>query len=653
MQSAATPVDALPAFLDLVRALVAAAPYAPTFEREVVQPAMGKLAVAMSRLIERLVADGEWNALLPTMETVRALVSASPAPFRPAVNTIRPALTGLVLRTSSGAPAAIRGPAADTLALLHMCSGKAAAPATWGSDMKDALGGVAASISALAADAWEEEPPRTSPLPPSASTPAFPLDPLLRVPAALDAIEGYTEIALSLLSVTSQRPVPIPLAQVVSTSLRLLNLTLDTPTAAHISPQHHAAMVASLPRLWASGLLLLATAATAAGDHLVPHLASILEHTVYLLERVPASMSESRLKLVHFHSILLEVFPPAILPLEYTTRLLRFSLGIMGSLLDTRPQSSSTITPQHRSKGKKRARGAEDALVAGLEGRASRPPSQEVVDIVLAALELTRQLHTAPMLPAALLTFSIRLHLSLHLALASRPALMSHGLLTSAVDDVLQEAAHLEAGGTARDVRALLVSVLPSTSKRNMAFDALLHPALPPMARPLPPLAQLHMFAPESDEEKKVRRELGFGGEERDQDDDEEDDDEAMAVDEPVSFVQPAVVPVVTPVVPAVVMPVLAPVAPVQSAPAPFSVPVVVPAPAPIAAPIAAPVAAAEPAVPSVPFMSAPSSKPSSASVAEAAPVAAAPAPGADGDSDDEAIPDLDSGSEDEDEDDE
>ena len=39
----------------------------------------------------------------------------------------------------------------------------------------------------------------------------------------------------------------------------------------------------------------------------------------------------------------------------------------------------------------------------------------------------------------------------------------------------------------------------------------LLHPAVPPMIRPQPPLSALHYFAPENEEERKLRLELGFG----------------------------------------------------------------------------------------------------------------------------------------------
>ncbi len=491
-----------------------------------------------------------------------------------------------------------------------------------------------------------------SPPPQPASLPGFSVDPVERVNAALTAVEGYTELALALLTTATARPVPVPLAQIVSAAIRAVNLNLDTPVAPHVSPSHSAALYASLPRVWAAGLLLLGGVMAACGDHVVPHLTAVLEHTVYLLERVPAQMAGARLQLLRFHGLLLQIYPAATLPAEYTQRLLKFSIGVLGGQLDSRPAiTSATGTGR---KGKKRARGAEDALVGGLEGRAPPPATPVEAEILSAALELTPALHACA--PPALLNFSLRLHLALYAALSARPSFTdptSAAAVRAALDAVLQHATALAGAGTARDIRTLLLSILPPSVERNAAFDTLLHPALPPLARSLPELAQLHMFAPESEAEKKVRLELGFRNPE---DEEDEDEDEEMDVD---CTVQNGAV-LQGQVAVAAAVPVAQPVAVVEafvpatvSAPAPFSAPIPTPAPAPAPSTAPAPVAPAfsapEPAVETtaaVPFMSA------SVSAAPAplpAPVAAPAAVAEDEDSDEE-IPDLDSGSSDEDE---
>lgn len=635
---------------------------------------MGKLAVGCTKQIERLQNE---SSVIPVLRAMRNLLLASPAVFRPTANTLRPILYRMLLNGTEP----FRLPAADLLSVLHFTSGKAGAPAAWSSEMKDALGGVSASVSALTADAWEEEPLRAPAFPAPATFPTPPMDPLARTVTSVAGIEGYIEACVAFLTVPANRPVPVPLAQVLSVALRLLSLSLDSPMAPHISPAHRAALLSSLPRLWNAGVLLLASAITVCGDHVLPHLEAVLEHTVYLLEHTPATMTESRVRLLHLHSLLLEQFPAAVLPLEYTQRLLKFALGVMGSVME---QKQPTVTAV--KKGKKRARGQEDALIGGLEGRAPKPVSEQVANVVLAALDITPRLHRAPLLPASHLTLSLRLHISMYLTLPSRKASFvsptSLPKLNAAVTKALEDATVLSVSGTARDIRTLLLSILPPTT----TTDPLLHPSLPPMSRPAPPLAQLQ-FIQESEEERKLRRELGYSNGHED-----EDDEDDMAVDEPAvkrvnvqsvtmqkvspleavaQSVSAEVLTVPTPAMktaPGAPVPFggVAPVAtstPAAPAPAvasvpfgstPASVPVSVPTPAEAPTPATAAPAAESSTTPAVPFMSTPSSKPvSTSSALDPPPLAADVAMVVDEEEDDdEAIPELDSGSSDEGEDD-
>ena len=45
---------------------------------------------------------------------------------------------------------------------------------------------------------------------------------------------------------------------------------------------------------------------------------------------------------------------------------------------------------------------------------------------------------------------------------------------------------------------------------RGDSFSTILHPSLPPLHRPAPPLASLHFFTSETEEEKRLRLEMGF-----------------------------------------------------------------------------------------------------------------------------------------------
>lgn len=76
-----------------------------------------------------------------------------------------------------------------------------------------------------------------------------------------------------------------------------------------------------------------------------------------------------------------------MLPVEYPTRLIRLSLGYLSPLLEPKQRVEATSVPVGMSKrGKKRARGAEDGLVGGLEGRERAALSSADIDIILAAL---------------------------------------------------------------------------------------------------------------------------------------------------------------------------------------------------------------------------------------------------------------------------
>jgi len=132
-------------------------------------------------------------------------------------------------------------------------------------------------------------------------------------------------------------------------------------------------------------------------------------------------------------------------------------------------------------------------------------------------------LHPTPLLSPELLRLSIRLHLSLHLSFPSLPSYDSR--LADAVAHVLEDALLMNdsQSGTAYGWKSLILSVLVCPSSEIASsysctqetpgdkVSLVLHPSLPPMVRPQPPLSALHFFAPENEEEKRIRLEMGFG----------------------------------------------------------------------------------------------------------------------------------------------
>lgn len=143
-------------------------------------------------------------------------------------------------------------------------------------------------------------------------------------------------------------------------------------------------------------------------DHLFPHLSNILDHSVWLLERIPSSMSyvniallrmlstnkafrECQTQLLKFHTLLLTLYPPSLVPTDYPTRLLRLCVSTFSPLLERKDVSASAVASQNESgggkRGKKRARNAEDGLVGDLEGKGRQSLGTGEVKVILQALK--------------------------------------------------------------------------------------------------------------------------------------------------------------------------------------------------------------------------------------------------------------------------
>ncbi|KAL7418589.1 hypothetical protein Q5752_007047 [Cryptotrichosporon argae] len=651
-----TEASAVEPHLALVHSIVAHARATPEFEREAVLPALGKLATCLVRLADALAARAEWPPLLATLETMHALLVLHPAPFAPLVPALRASLLALLSLTGPSArPHALDRPAADVLAALHGTRGRSSLAVNWAGGAREALGGLAAGLSAITADAWVEDP--FEPVPPPAVVPQPPVDPMERSAVGLDWLEGWTEVVLALLRVQTNRPLPVPVSALIAAALRCLNLSLDTPTTPYISPQHHARLVAALPRIWTCGALVLAATVDAVGDHVLLHLSNVLETTVSLLEHLPVAMTEPRAQLLSLHARLLRAYHPGALHPDYPARLLKLCLSGLRPLLETRAPAAGAPAPAKR--GKKRARGHEESLVSSLEGRRRRGLGEAEADVVVRLLELAALLHPTPRLAPALLSLSVRLHLALHLSLAAASpfaAAIDTARVRAAVEAVLDRAMLLVEGegGLGRDWKVLVLSTLPAHASSSARYAHLLHPSTPPLHRPLPPLAQLHFFA-ETDDERALRLELEISasGDGRAQQVQDDDDDADKATDVPVKVarIHPASVGAPDPPpAPVAAPPMSAPAAPLALlTPAPLpALPTAAPSlPAPVET---QPEPAGLPLPPAGSFMdvgrSAPTTETSAAASTEVLAVPAADT------SDDERIPDLDSGSSDEDMDD-
>jgi hypothetical protein len=93
----------------------------------------------------------------------------------------------------------VKSAASDVLASLHLINGKAQIPIGWSTEMKSALGVIGLALNGLAGEGWLEEPISVTPPLPPAGVPQLPMDPVERLPVALDYLKGGVEMVLALL----------------------------------------------------------------------------------------------------------------------------------------------------------------------------------------------------------------------------------------------------------------------------------------------------------------------------------------------------------------------------------------------------------------------------------------------------------------------
>ena len=226
---------ALPALrLALLRTIILRSPQYPSFEREVVHPIMGKVAVTLTRAFERVSAEDtrdvativSWPILSydprakhqsSLLAALYSIINHSPAPFRASVPILRPLLQSLIVPTSSNTPmeiTEIKKLASDCLASLHLTNGKAQIPTSWSSEIKTALGGIGMALNGIVGEGWSEGDSRATGnadwvdtyriVPPSAPSGfVLPMDAVERLPIALAHLDGWAESVLALLRYVS------------------------------------------------------------------------------------------------------------------------------------------------------------------------------------------------------------------------------------------------------------------------------------------------------------------------------------------------------------------------------------------------------------------------------------------------------------------
>lgn len=146
-----------------------------------------------------------------------------------------------------------------------------------------------------------------------------------------------------------------------------------------------------------------------------------------------------------------------------------------------------------------------------------RSIKREEAEVVLSSLDLLAVLHPHPAIPQHVLAFSLRYLLSLSFAAGSCNLAVTVSNfptftrdLEKRLESVLEAAMYLGGGsGSQRPWLGLIVAKEHIGSSR---IGHLLHPAQPPLARPLPPVRSLAFYNVEADDQKEIQEELGVVG---------------------------------------------------------------------------------------------------------------------------------------------
>ncbi|KAJ9117158.1 hypothetical protein QFC20_000301 [Naganishia adeliensis] len=563
-------VDLLPLLTLLLKRSLAF----PAFSREVALPVVPKCSQALVACMVDAEGKGEWGVVALVLDYLPVLFPLSPTPHRPLVPTLLPLLHRILLTAPafpipsilSDKPTTLVQRAALVLAHLHILAGKVAASAAFHTDMLLALTESHACLSALIDGTLALPPHHGAQVQGVGVTFIQTVDTRTRqdvllgvlarevaseekIQPFLRAMEGWTAVIHALLAFPTARPVTLPLGGILHLAMRMLTCTPDVPLLEHVQGDTElaAGISAALPRLWIAGIKLVSACVIATGSHVVPYLGLILDHTIHLAELVALGQALTpQLALIRFHTLILARLDPNPSSSAYHTRLVKLCIGHVTPLMQQKPVVQAEDAGLAGKKGKKRMRGAgDDAFVGSLAGRVGQGMvSKDEGRVVIAALKLLSVLLPHPALPPALQALAIRLVLSASYSLETQSAaavsadLTLHEKISRAVDAVLSKAVKLRGGSGSLGPWAGLMLDRTASNDLSDAIASVIHPLLPPLSRPLPPISSLVFYnIPstdfESSEEKKLRAEMGIMTEQEMTSGQEEEARKRLRVEEP------------------------------------------------------------------------------------------------------------------------
>ncbi|KAF9646174.1 hypothetical protein BDM02DRAFT_3100296, partial [Thelephora ganbajun] len=488
------------------------------FQRQVILPNIVKFSQALIEISGKYESEKLKVLCLETLAQLVLLFPSSHKQLHASLST----LTLEYLNGSSPAPSPkkLMTAASKLYAVLPCTGGKVGASNLWRKSVDETLDFTQGALSWLKADFQGVDSLM-------ADNPPTQEDPMIYIPLNLDRLCAGITVLCYLLSSPTPRPVQVPMGQLSRLCITLLSCDATEQSGDYVDSSLIDMRGSTLPAIWEIAADLTECLLTRYAVYLLPNMSQILSCVAHHLER-----KRSPLHTLPFLRILVaacahsRAMSNAILANRLVRAIIPYLTKPILPQLETRNVEVTDAGGSSKRKGKKRARGYEgDEVFKTNPGVLLAWPHEERV--VMLSIEALRLLSRDTGISPEVYSVSSRLLLSLFLHLSRLPPsliskdLTFHNKLSSKLQNVCIELASTKSAALGRALPLLMnlfeqsVNVPWDRAESSGILDILLHPKLPPLVRPLPPMENISLFrVEESEVERKLRIMLGLASSE-------------------------------------------------------------------------------------------------------------------------------------------
>ncbi|KJA29888.1 hypothetical protein HYPSUDRAFT_31915 [Hypholoma sublateritium FD-334 SS-4] len=490
------PLPTVKAAVRLLRVIFSTAISVPEFHRQVSLPHIIKFTGALIPLADSH-SDIELKVLC--METLTRLIPLYPTTHRASSTT----LSGFTLRYLNGSPTgftneAILSAASQLYAVLPLTGGKVGATNLWRKSLDETL-----------AFGWEAFYCLRTTFPTEGqfgerSAPGD--EPQNNIPLNQDRLRCSIVILCDLFRSIVERPVQIPIGNLVKFITSLLASSADNEIPGFVDPIIRSMEVAVIPDIWKGGCELLVAVATTFPHRLDANANRLLSILAYHLEQTHSV--HYRLPFVEAIDVLLKTSYPLHSPV-LTNRLAKAILPSITKILSTSNDVEDMQASSSKSKNaRKRARNYEGDEVFKITRQVVCTTAVDE-QILLISIDVTKSLFSNPELSAPLHSLIARIMTSVLIALPKiSPSSMSQDLgfihiLNSKIQDFSLTIGSGTTSAMSKTLPFVIESALTASDLRiQRDVGLLLHPRVPPLVRSMPHLEAISLFKVDQSQEE-------------------------------------------------------------------------------------------------------------------------------------------------------